>query len=100
MGTDYGLHILDFEKNTSSVLHVNNGLIDYLTNLQLYLTNNKVSNGNSGGSSDITLYDIEKEQYIFISSKYPKSNDDIKNLPYQNIERPKYPWDNSMVWEA
>ena len=27
------------------------------------------------------------------------SSDDIKNLPYQNIERPKYPWDNTMVWE-
>lgn len=27
------------------------------------------------------------------------SSDDIKNLPYKNIERPKYPWDASMVWE-
>jgi len=27
------------------------------------------------------------------------SSDDIQNLPYENIERPKYPWDASMVWE-
>ncbi|WP_353484586.1 M81 family metallopeptidase [Haliscomenobacter sp.] len=27
------------------------------------------------------------------------SSDNIKNLSYQNIERPKYPWDNTMVWE-
>lgn len=27
------------------------------------------------------------------------SSDDIKNLPYKNIERPKYPWDTSMIWE-
>lgn len=27
------------------------------------------------------------------------SSDDIAHLPYRNIERPKYPWDRSMVWE-
>lgn len=61
------------------ISNVNTGIIDYLVNLQTYLEKNSVSSGNSGGASDITLYDIEKEQYIFISSKYPKSNEDIKN---------------------
>jgi microcystin degradation protein MlrC len=28
------------------------------------------------------------------------SSDNIKNLPYKNIERPKYPWDAAMVWEV
>jgi len=27
------------------------------------------------------------------------SSDDIKNLPYKNIERPKYPWDAKMNWK-
>jgi microcystin degradation protein MlrC len=27
------------------------------------------------------------------------SSDDIKNLPYKNIERPKYPWDTKMNWQ-
>ena len=27
------------------------------------------------------------------------SSDDIKNLPYKNIERPKYPWDAKMNWQ-
>lgn len=72
------------------ISNVNNGIIDYLVNLQTYLTDNKVSSGNSGGASDITLYDIEKEQYIFISSKYPKSNKDIKkskSVDYYDIQK-------------
>ena len=28
------------------------------------------------------------------------SSDNIKNSPYKNIERPKYPWDAAMVWEV
>jgi len=72
------------------ISNVNNGVIDYLINLQTYLLNNNVSSGNSGGASDITLYDIEKEQYIFISSKYPKSNEDIKkskSVDYYDIQK-------------
>jgi len=71
------------------ISNVNNGIIDYMVNLQTYLTDNGVSNGNSGGSSDITLYDIENNQYIFISSKYPKSNEDIKkqkSVGYYDIQ--------------
>lgn len=72
------------------ISNVNNGVIDYLVNLQSYLEKNSVSSGNSGGASDITLYDIEKEQYIFISSKYPKSNEDIKkskSVDYYDIQK-------------
>ena len=72
------------------ISNVNNGVIDYLINLQTYLEKNNVSSGNSGGASDITLYDIEKEQYIFISSKYPKSNEDIKkskSVDYYDIQK-------------
>ncbi len=60
-----------------------------MKNLQDYLTDNKVSSGNSGGASDITLYDTNINQYIFISSKYPKSNDDItksKSVDYYDIQ--------------
>jgi len=60
------------------ISNVNNGVLDYLVNLESYLEKNSVSSGNSSGASDITLYDIEKEQYIFISSKYPKSTEDVK----------------------
>jgi len=28
------------------------------------------------------------------------SSDNIKTLPYKNIERPKYPWDTAMVWKV
>lgn len=72
------------------ISNVNNGVIDYLNNLQSYLEKNSVSSGNSGGASDITLYDIEKEQYIFISSKYPKSYEDIKkskSVDYYDIQK-------------
>ena len=71
------------------ISNINNGIIDYLKNLQDYLTKNKISNGNSCGVSDITLYDNENEEYIFISSKYPKSNDDItksKSVDYYDIQ--------------
>ena len=71
------------------ISNVNNGIVDYLKNLQDYLLDNKVSSGNSGGVSDITLYDNENEEYIFISSKYPKTNEDIKkskSVDYYDIQ--------------
>ncbi len=71
------------------ISNVNNGILDYLTDLNNYLEKNKISNGNSGGVSDITLYDNENKEYIFISSKYPKSNDDItksKSVDYYDIQ--------------
>lgn len=55
----------------------NNGKLKKLENLNQYL-NEKVLSGNSGGCSDITLQNKHDNTYIFISSKYPKSNEDIK----------------------
>jgi hypothetical protein len=54
----------------------NNGNLKVLENFNQYL-NEKVLSSNSGGCSDITLQHKKDNTYIFISSKYPKSNDDI-----------------------
>ena len=66
----------------------NNGKLKILENLNKYL-NNKVSGGNSSGCSDITLQNKDDNTYIFISSKYPKSNEDItkhKSVDYYDIQ--------------
>jgi len=59
-----------------------------LDNIYKYLTNNVIS-GNSSGCSDITLQNRHDNTYIFITSKYPKTDDDIrtqKNVSYYNIQ--------------
>jgi hypothetical protein len=66
----------------------NNAKLKILENLNQYL-NKKVSSGNSGGCSDITLQNKNDNTYIFISSKYPKSNEDIKkqkSVDYYDIQ--------------
>ena len=66
----------------------NNGKLKILENLNQYL-NEKVLSGNSGGCSDITLQNKDDNTYIFISSKYPKSNEDIKkqkSVDYYDIQ--------------
>lgn len=78
----------------------NNAKLKILENLNEYL-NEKVLSGNSGGCSDITLLtksvcslktgeqNKNDNTYIFISSKYPKSNEDIKkqkSVDYYNIQ--------------
>jgi hypothetical protein len=66
----------------------NNAKLKILEDLNLYL-NKKVYSGNSGGCSDITLQNKNDNTYIFISSKYPKSNEDIKNsksVDYYDIQ--------------
>lgn len=66
----------------------NNGKLKILQNLNKYL-NEKVLSGNSGGCSDITLQNKNDNTYIFISSKYPKSNEDIKkqkSVDYYDIQ--------------
>lgn len=70
-----------FPKNRSNHLtgNSNNGKLKQVKSIKNYLENNKVSSGNSGGVSDISLYDTETEEFIFISSKYPKDKEDIKN---------------------
>jgi len=67
----------------------NNAKLKILDNLNLYL-NEKVFSGNSGGCSDISLQNKNDNTYIFISSKYPKSNDDInkqKSVDYYDIQK-------------
>jgi hypothetical protein len=66
----------------------NNAKLRILENLNLYL-NEKVFSGNSSGCSDITLQNKNDNTYIFISSKYPKSNEDIKkqkSVDYYDIQ--------------
>jgi hypothetical protein len=68
--------------------NVNNAKLKKLTNFDKYL-NEKVLSGNSFGVSDITLQNKNDSTYIFISSKYPKSSDDIKNtknVDYYDIQ--------------
>ena len=59
----------------------NNAKLKILENLNLYL-NEKVISGNSSGCSDITLQNKNDNTFIFISSKYPKSNEDNKKQKY------------------
>ena len=66
----------------------NNGKLKILENLTQYLSE-KVISGNSSGCSDITLQNKNDNTYIFISSKYPKSNEDIKkqkSVDYYDIQ--------------
>jgi 16S rRNA G966 N2-methylase RsmD len=67
----------------------NLGKLKTLKNLDKYLTENKVFSGNSNGCSDITLKNKDNNTYIFISSKFPKSSDDIqkqKSVNYYDIQ--------------
>lgn len=66
----------------------NNAKLKILEDINQYL-DEKVFSGNSSGCSDITLQNKYDNTYIFISSKYPKSNEDMKKSVYyydvQNI---------------
>ena len=67
----------------------NNGKLKILENLDQYL-NEKVLSSNSSGCSDITLKNKIDDTYIFISSKYPKTNEDInkqKKVDYYDIQK-------------
>ena len=69
--------------------NVNNGTLTDLTNLDNYLQTTNLFSGNSGGVSDITLYDRIEGKYIFISSKFPKSTDDLnkqKSVKYYDVQ--------------
>jgi hypothetical protein len=66
----------------------NNGILKNLENINEYL-NEKVISGNSSGCSDITLQNKNNNTYIFISSKYPKENEDSKkqkSVDYYDIQ--------------
>jgi len=66
----------------------NSGKLKILKNLDKYL-NEKVFSGNSNGSSDITLQNKNTDTFIFISSKYPKTTENIKkqkSINYYDIQ--------------
>ncbi len=66
----------------------NNAKLKILENLNQYL-NEKVLSGNSSGCSDITLQNKNDNTFIFISSKYPKTTEDItkqKIVDYYDIQ--------------
>ena len=66
--------------------NINNGKPKKMSNLQSYLTNNKVQSGNSGGCSDITLFNEEEQKFIFISSKYPKCDEDADKIKNKSVD--------------
>lgn len=66
----------------------NNGKLKNLENFNKYL-DEKVFSGNSGGCSDITLQNKNDNTYIFCSSKYPKSTEDLtqeKSVNYYDVQ--------------
>lgn len=63
----------------------NNGKLKILKNFNKYL-NEKVFSGNSSGCSDITLQNKNDDTFIFISSKFPKSNE-TKSVDYYDIHK-------------
>jgi len=69
-----------FPRSTYNYLigNSNTGKLKILNNINDYL-NEKVISGNSSGCSDITLQNKTDNTYIFISSKYPKTSNDIKS---------------------
>jgi 16S rRNA G966 N2-methylase RsmD len=69
-----------FQKSdfTHMIGNMNNGNLKPLTTFKHYLAE-KVVSGNTSGCSDISLFNNTNNLYTFISSKYPKSNDDITN---------------------
>jgi hypothetical protein len=68
--------------------NMNNGNLKPLTTFTHYL-NEKVVSGNSSGCSDISLFNQSDDTFTFITSKYPKSEDDItkqKSVSYYEIQ--------------
>ncbi|NBO24496.1 MAG: hypothetical protein EBU93_04615, partial [Chlamydiae bacterium] len=68
--------------------NMNTGTLKPLNSFHNYLRENVVS-GNSGGCSDISLLNHINNTHIFISSKYPKTKDDItkqKSVSYYEIQ--------------
>ena len=68
--------------------NMNNGNLKRLITFTHYL-NEKVYSGNSSGCSDISLFNNNDNCYVFISSKYPKTKDDItkqKSVAYYEIQ--------------
>lgn len=80
-----------FKNNTVNHLigNSNTGKLKLLTHYDEYL-NGLTYSGKSSGCSDITLQMKDDETYIFISSKYPKSSEEIKkqkSIDYYDIHK-------------
>jgi ligand-binding sensor domain-containing protein len=75
VGTDNGLHILDFEKNTSSVLHVNNGLIDENITSVLYQKNGTLWIGSKSG-----LISISGNEPTYYNIGFDNNSNHIRSL--------------------
>jgi hypothetical protein len=74
---------------THMVGNMNNGNLKPINSFTKYLTE-KVISGKSSGSSDIHLYDPENDTFVFISSKYPKNQDDKtkqKSVDYYDVQK-------------
>jgi len=79
-----------FQKSdfTHLIGNMNNGNLKPLTTFTQYLTE-KVANSKSRGCSDISLFNNTNNTFTFISSKFPKSKDDIakqKSVAYYEIQ--------------
>ena len=79
-----------FQKSdfTHMIGNMNTGNLKPLTTFAHYLTE-KVVSGNLSGCSDISLFNNADNTFTFISSKYPKSKDDItkqKSVAYYEIQ--------------
>lgn len=66
--------------------NANNAKLNELTSIKKYIIENKVRSGNSGGCSDITLFDIEEQKYIFMTCKFPKDKEQAKDVKYYEIQ--------------
>ena len=73
---------------THMIGNMNNGNLKPLTSFTHYLTE-KVVSGNSSGCSDISLFNNADDTFTFITSKYPKSTDEIskqKSVAYYEVQ--------------
>jgi hypothetical protein len=68
--------------------NLNTGKPKIMKHYNLYL-NYKIISGKSTGCSDITLQNKKDKSYVFISSKYPKDNQELekqKSIKYYDIQ--------------
>lgn len=73
-------------KFTHKIGNMNTGSLKDLNSLQHYIQTNKLFSGNSGGCSDISLYNNDTNEYYFISSKYSyKKDNSVDYYDVQNI---------------
>ena len=69
--------------------NVNKGNVKEMNSIKKYILENKVISGNSGGCSDITLKNKKTDEFIFMTSKYPKDEEDekkSKSVDYYDVQ--------------